>query len=187
MSSFPVFRPEDALAPYDFYRVVARLVIESGGLQLPLAYTGRKDAAGVNLPTSRLIQGKQPTCSYVVEWSAARAKAKPEPPRIVTLGDFILSLAGGQVDGINKNAEMSDLILASGFYVLHSSNRPEDAILPAFWCPWDGRYGTAPSQVAQYSYTPAELGFGQFLPGAATPNTSGNPTLQNSTSGNQVK
>ena len=187
MSSVLAYRYADAIAPYREYRTTARLLVHAGGMQLPLAYTGRTDALGTDLPTSRLFQGMQPTCSFVIEWQGVRKHEKPEPPLITTLGTFILALAGAQVDGVYRDTDLTDLIGASGFFVLHSATRPEKAIVPAFWTPYDGRYGTSASAVAQYSYTPEELGFGQLLPGVTTTSTPGNPTLQGTTNGNQVK
>lgn len=179
MSSYPAYSPGDALAPYREYNTRARLLIDAGGLQLPLAYTGVKDADNVKLPTSRLLQGKQPTCTIVVEWNGIREKAKPEPVQVLVFGSFILALAGAQIDGVQKDTNAADIILASGFLVLFSTSRPEDVQMPAFWCPWDGRYGTTTQVVPQYIYTPAEMGFRQFLPGITQATTTGNPTLQN--------
>lgn len=177
--SLPTYSIGDRLAPYRDYRASARLLISSGGIQLPLAYTGRLDEDNQPKPTSRLLQAKQPTCTVIIEWNGVREGAKPEPVQIIASGDFIMSLAGAQIDDVRKDTNGKDIILASGFYVLHSTNRPEDALMPAFWCPWDGRYGSTTQTVPQYIYTPAELGFRQFLPGITSPATSGNPTLQN--------
>lgn len=179
MSSLPAFRAADAIAPYREYNCSARLLVLSGGMQLPLAYSGRLDAENVARPTSRLLQGKQPTCVVVVEWNSVREKAKPEPVQVVVFGDFILHSAGAQVDGVYRDTTLADLIAASGFMVLFSTSRPENCQIPAFWTPYDGRYGTTPSVVPQYVYTPEEMGFKKFLPGITTETTTGNPTLQN--------
>jgi len=176
MSSYPAYRVADAIAPYRAYNARVRLLIGAGGMQLPLAY--KAPVAGETpRVTSRLFQGKEPTCTVIIEWDGVREKAKPEPVVITASGDFILAMAGAQVDGVQKDTNLEDIIAASGFFVLYSTNRPEDARMPAIWCPWDGRYGSSPLVVPQYIYTPAELGFAQFLPGASTQTTPGNPTL----------
>jgi hypothetical protein len=52
------------------------------------------------------------------------------------------------------------------------------------WQPYDGRYNTSVDQVAQYLYTPAELGYGEILPGAQAPGqTYGNPILKTTLTG----
>lgn len=161
----PAFSPGDDVAPYQTYQGVCRLLISAGAASLPLAYKATPLGQAAR-PTARLLQLKQPQAVIVVEWSGSRTLLKPEPPKITAPGSFILAEAGGQCSGPQKNSQLQDILTASGFLVLYTSERPESLTLPAFWFPWDGRYTDTPPQ---YIYTPTELGFGQFLPGQTTP------------------
>lgn len=188
MSQLPLYRFQDTVAPYLSYECSATLYVMAGGQQLPLAY--QVPATGQPArPTSRLVQASEPTVALVIEWAAERSRAKPEPPRLLVLGTFILMSAAAKVHGVRKEPDGTDRVAASGYFVLSSSVRPEDVVVPALWTPYDGRYNTSVSQVPQYLYTPGELGFGEYLPGqtgtdAADP--AANQVLGASGGGNNV-
>lgn len=185
MTPLPAFSPGDDVAPYQSYQGVCRLIITAGATAMPLAYKATPLGQAAK-PTARLLQLMQPQAIITVEWQGSRTSAKPEPPKIVVPGSFILAEAGGQCSGPNKNAQLQDILKASGFLVLYTSVRPEAITLPAFWFPWDGRYNSNPEEVPQYLYTPEELGFGKLLPGYTAPVSSlkhgtGNPVAQSNT------
>jgi hypothetical protein len=178
----PTYRLEDAVAPYKDYSCSATLYVLAGGLQLPLAYT--TPTAGAPLPTSRLFQGHEPTCALAIEWYGVRTRLKPEPPRLLVFGDFLLHSAAARCDGVSKEANGTDVISASGYFLLFATTRPEHVVVPSLWTPYDGRYNTTVDTVAQYLYTPDDLGFGDYLPdqGDSAP-TYGNPLLSEANSG----
>lgn len=186
MSQFPtvpMFSAGDQVAPYRHYECAATLYVNAGGLQLPIAYRAVLQGETPRA-TSRLVQAAEPCCAVAIEWFGVRTRTKPEPPRILLLGDFILAHAAASVMGVSKEANGTDVVKASGWFLLTSTTRPEHAVLPALWTPYDGRYDTSIQQVQQYLYTPAELGFGAYLPGQATTTTQyGNPVLQQTQSG----
>ncbi len=189
MSSFPVpmYSPQDDIAPYKEYAASATLYVMAGGLQLPLAYKERGLAEAYRA-TSVLFQGAEPTCVLAVEWHGVRSRAKPEPVRLLVLGDFLLIRAAARCDGVAKDANGTDIVSASGYLLLAATTRPEHAVVPSLWVPYDGRYNTTVDQVAQYLYTPTDLGFGEYLPGqGASAPTYGNPTVQQTvTGGNKI-
>ena len=172
----PLYSVGDTIAPYLDYGASATLYVDAGGLQLPLAY--REPTPGAPLPTSRLFQGRQPTCVLAVEWYGVRTRTKPEPVRLLVLGDFVLLRAAARCDGVAKDANGTDVVSASGYLLLAATTRPEHVIVPSLWLPYDGRYNTSVDTVAQYLYTPSDLGFGEYLPGSDVPATYGNPVLQ---------
>lgn len=174
----PMYSLGDQLSPYKAYACSVTLYVDAGGLQLPLAY--RRQASGESPhATSRLCQAAEPVCAVVIEWSGIRSRYKPEPPKLLLLGDFLLTHAAARVENIAKDTGGTDIVTASGYFCLVSTTRPEHAVLPALWTPYDGRYDTSVDQVAQYLYTPSELGFGVYLPGQTeTVPQYGNPKLQ---------
>lgn len=187
MSSAPMYSFGDAAAPYLKYWCGATLYCAAGGLQLPLAYKERTAGQSPN-PTSKLFQAHEPACWLAIEWQGVRSRAKPEPPRLLVLGDFKLLHAAARCDGVAKDANGTDIVTASGYFVLAATTRPEHAVVPSLWVPYDGRYNTSVDQVAQYLYTPDDLGFRDYLPGqGANLPTYGNPKAQNrATGGNKI-
>lgn len=177
----PLFSIGDQIAPYLHYDCTATLYVDAGGLQLPLAYT--TPTPGSPLPTSRLFQGAEPTCALAIEWFGVRTRAKPEPPRLLVLGDFMLVRAVAACHNVSKDANGTDVVKASGYFLLVATTRPEHAVIPSLWTPYDGRYNTSVDQVAQYLYTPEELGFGELLPGIPSSFSYGNDVIQTLTGG----
>ena len=172
----------DHAAPYLEYVGEAAVYIDAGGLHIPLAYK-----TGAALPTARLLQAGQPRVVVTVEWQGTREGLPPEPPRILTLGTFILAAAAGRCGGVSRDTNNSDILEASGYLVLYTSDRPENVELPAIWYPWDSRYGTSRTVVPQYVYTPADLGFRDHLPGVpAAPPAINNPPAQQAATGNKL-
>lgn len=175
----------DQAAPYKHYECSSILYVDAGGLQLPLAYT--TPTPGTPLPTSKLFQGAEPACALAIEWYGVRERAKPEPPKLLVLGDFILIRAAAACHDVSKGTNGQDVVSASGYFLLATNVRPEHAVVPSLWTPYDGRYNTSVDQVAQYLYTPADLGIAELLPGADAQQTAGNPLLKiTSTGGNKV-
>lgn len=188
LSRVAPFSQGDQFAPYLGYECTATLYVASGGQQLPLAYQVPASGAPARA-TSRLVQAAEPTCTLAVEWAGSRRGYKPEPPRLLVLGTFVLLHAAARVGHVGKDSNGMDVVSASGYLLLASSVRPEDVVLPALWTPYDGRYNTSVSQVPQYLYTPGELGFGEYLPGqtgtdAADP--AANQVLGASGGGNKI-
>ena len=168
MSQIPFYSTGDAIAPYRAYNAVARMMVTAGGTIMPLAYK----AVGIGQParpTGRLLQLTEPRAVFSVIWRGVRELLKPQCPKILKPGSFILQSAGAQVDGVSRDASGNDVYTASGSLVFYTATQPSEAEVPALWFPWDGRYNTTAEQVAQVVYTPEELGFGQWLPGEQQP------------------
>jgi hypothetical protein len=152
-----VYSVGDSVAPYLNYECVSRLLVDAGGIQMALAYSG---ASG---PTSRILQGFQPTAALIVEWAGKRQGGKPQPPQITATGSFVLASAGGQCSSPMLGANAAYYFEASGYLVMLTASRPEGIALPAFWTPYQSQYDTPGAPVV--TYTPEELGFGLLLPG----------------------
>lgn len=173
----------DALAPYLGYDAAVTLYIGAGSVRMPLAYVA---TTGVNRrPTARLLQLAEPNATLVIQWAGKRTNAKPAPPQIVTLGSFVLAEAQARCRGVGLDAMGNNILEAAGYVVLYTSDRPENVELPAVWLPWDGRYGT---NTQEWTYTPAELGFKQYLPGVpAIPTKINNPPPSSTGAGNKLR
>jgi hypothetical protein len=126
---------------------------------MALAY---KASPGDPRATSRLLQAFEPTAAIVVEWSGKRSRARPEPPKILSSGTFVLHRAGGQCASPSLGTNAEFYFEASGYLVMLTASRPEVLVIPAFWTPYQAGYE---DETTPYTYTAAELGFGNLLPG----------------------
>lgn len=165
--TFSVYSDGDRLFPYLSYRARASLRVNAGSVSLPLAYKANTPGQTPR-PTSRILQLAQPGSVIVVEWQGARIGQKPQPVIVTAGNSFVLAHAGADIDSVGIGPDGRETVAASGYLVLYTTERPENIVMPALLTPWDGRYGNGTINFA-YSYTPAELGFGQFLPGQSAP------------------
>lgn len=165
--TLPIYSDDDRAFPYLSYRAKASLRVDAGSVSLPLAYKAVPTGA-TERPTSRILQLKQPGSIIVVEWAGVRIGTKPQPVIVTAGNSFVLAAAGADVDSVGLGPDGRETVAASGYLVLYTTERPENITMPALLTPWDGRYGNGTINAA-YTYTPTELGFGQFLPGQTTP------------------